>query len=65
MHFVTDSAFDHVGMVIKYETSSTDVFFIEACMNTGVALNQWSFLRDHVGAGKFYDKVVLRKVNYN
>ena len=28
-------------------------------------LNKWSFLRDHVGEGKLYQKIALRHINFD
>lgn len=60
----SDSPFDHVAMCLKFETDPGEVYFLESAANTGVALNKWSFLREHVGADAFYDKIVYRKVNF-
>ena len=52
-------------MLLKFETDPDEVYLVEATGNMGVALNRWAFLRDHVGKGKFYDKVVFRHVNFD
>ena len=57
--------FDHVAMVLRFETDPDEVYMVDATGNQGVSLNKWSFLRDHVGRGKFYDKVVLRHIEFD
>lgn len=59
------SPFDHVGMILKFETDSDEIYILEATSNNGVAINKWSFLNEHIGADKFYDKLVYRKVNFD
>lgn len=61
----TSSHFDHVAMLLKFETDPDEVYLVEATGNQGVALNRWAYLRDHVGKGKFYDKVVFRHINFD
>ena len=48
---ITNSHFDHVAMVLKFENLPGEVYLIEATANTGVALNRWTFLRAYVGDG--------------
>jgi len=38
---------------------------VESVGNLGVSLNRWKFLREHVGEGKFYQKLVHRHVNFD
>ena len=61
----TDSEFDHVAMVLKFEATPDEVFLVEATGNMGVALNRWQFLKPHVGAGKFYDRLVHRHIEFD
>lgn len=61
----TSSHFDHVAMLLKFETDPDEVYLVEATGNQGVALSRWAFLREHIGKGKFYDKVVFRHVNFD
>ena len=58
------SHFDHVAMVLKFETDPDEVYLLEATGNLGVAINRWSFLREHIGKRKFYDKLVHRHLNF-
>jgi hypothetical protein len=41
-------------MVLKFETDQDEVYLVESVGNSGVSLNKWSFLKNHVGEGKFY-----------
>ena len=56
----TNSHFDHVAMVLKFDNDQNDVYMVEATANLGVALNKWSLLRDHIGKEKFWAKIVFR-----
>jgi len=38
---------------------------VESVGNLGVSLNRWEYLREHVGEGKFYQKLALRHVNFD
>lgn len=59
------SHFDHVAMLLKFETDPDEVYLVEATGNNGVDINRWSFLKNHIGQGKFYDKVVYRHVDFD
>lgn len=61
----TASHFDHVAMVLKFETDQNEVYLVESVGNLGVSLNRWEYLREHVGEGKFYQKLALRHVNFD
>ena len=61
----TNSHFDHVGMLLRFETHPDEIFMLDSTSNMGVALNKWSFLRKHIGKGKFYDKAVYRHINFD
>lgn len=60
---ITWSKYDHVAMVIKFQSQEDEVFFIEAVSNLGVSYNKWSRLRKHVGPNKFYKKIVYRSID--
>lgn len=62
---VTNSYFDHVAMVLKFETEPDEIFLVEAVGGLGVTLNRWSFLRNSVGYGKFYKRMIFRHVNFD
>ena len=62
---VSRSYFDHVAMVLKFETDPDEVYLVESTGNLGVSLNKWSFLREHVGEGKFYKKMILRHIDFD
>ena len=54
----TNSHFDHVAMVLKFETDPDEVYFVEATSNKGVSIARWSMIRRFVG--DFYEQIVLR-----
>ena len=58
------SQFDHVAMVLKFDSDENEIYLVEATGNRGVALNKWEFLRTHVGTGQFYEKIVYRHVDF-
>lgn len=60
---LTWSNYDHVAMILKFESDPNEVYFVEAVGNLGVVLNRWSFLRTHVGKEKFYKRVVFRHID--
>lgn len=60
----TGSQFDHVAMILKFESEEDEVFFVEASGNHGVALNKWSCIRNQIGHKKFYERVIFRHVNF-
>mgnify|MGYP000855427302 CR=1 FL=1 len=61
----TGSHFDHVAMVLKFASEPDEVFLVEATGNMGVSLNRWAYLKEHIGKGKFYEKLVFRHVDYD
>lgn len=52
-------------MVLKFDTDADEVYLVEATGGLGVALNKWSFLREHIGAKEFYRKCVFRHVDFD
>ena len=52
-------------MVLKFDTDQHEVYLVEATGNLGVALNKWSYLREHIGAEKFYAKCVFRHIDFD
>ena len=61
---LTFSEFDHVGIVIRLD-GEEDIHFIEATGGPGVRVNRWDNLKNHIGIGKFYERVVFRHVNFD
>ena len=59
----TWSNYDHVAMILKFDSDPDEIYFVEAVGILGVVLNRWSFLRTHVGKGKFYKRVVFRHID--
>jgi hypothetical protein len=49
-------------MVLKFETDPGEVYLLEATGNAGVSLNKWTYMWEHIGKGKFYEKAVFRHV---
>lgn len=41
------------------------MFLVEATGNMGVSLNRWDYLREHIGHKKFYEKVIIRHINFD
>lgn len=52
-------------MVIKTDSQPDEIYLLECVGKIGVALNYWSFLRNHIGRGKFYQKCIFRQVNFD
>lgn len=61
----TGSQFDHVAMILKFETDEDEIYYVEASGNMGVALNKWSSIRKHVGHKKFYERVIFRHIEFD
>jgi hypothetical protein len=61
----TGSHFDHVAMVLKFESAPGEVYFVEATGNNGVSLNKWQYIKPHIGHGKFYEKMVIRHLDFD
>ena len=60
---ITASEFDHVAVVIRLNNNE-DVHFLEATGGPGVSINSWSNLKQYVGQGQFYERIVFRHVNF-
>lgn len=59
----TASSYDHVGMVLKFDTYPDDVFILESTSNLGVHLTRFSFqMRSY---GTFYKKMMYRKLDFD
>lgn len=52
-------------MVLKFDVERNEIYLVEATGNLGVALNKWSFLREHIGRNKFYRKCVYRHIDFD
>jgi len=64
----TNSEYDHVAMIVKnyYRSGHKDkVFIFESVRTEGVRLTDWNYIRSDIGPGKFYEKVVYRRVDFN
>ena len=49
-------------MVLKFETDPNEVYLIDATGNNGVSLNKWTFLKEYIGADRFYSHAVFRHI---
>ncbi len=49
----TNSHFDHAALILKFDASATDMFFIECTGKYGVAINKWANIRKYIGS--FYE----------
>lgn len=45
-------------MILKFETDTEQVYFVESTSNKGVSISKWSAIRPFIG--EFYECVVLR-----
>jgi hypothetical protein len=61
---LTRGNFDHVGMVLKFDSDENEVYFVEATGNHGVALNKWSSIKGYIGINKFYERIIFRHVDF-
>ena len=61
----TRGNFDHVAMVLKFDSDENEVYFVEATGTYGVALNKWSNIKNHVGISKFYERIVYRHLDFD
>jgi hypothetical protein len=59
---VTGGQFDHIAMVLKFDSDPNEVFLIDATGNNGVSLNRWNFIRDFVGPDECFTNAVYRHV---
>ena len=57
----TGGHFSHVAFLYKDPNDLTDIVYYEA-VSDGVGHTWWSECREHVGPGKFYEKVCFRKL---
>lgn len=62
---LTGSIFDHVAMILKFETDPSEIYYVDATGTNGVACGKWSLLRPHYGPGKFYERIIYRHVDFN
>ena len=60
---ITNSQYDHIAMILKFDSMQDEVYIVEATGTFGVAMNKWSKIRKHVGRDKFYRKVTYRHLD--
>ena len=56
---LTQSHFDHVGIVLRFGEGFEDLYILEAVGEDGVRLNSWISARWYVGS--YFDKIGYRK----
>lgn len=61
----TGSQFDHIALLLKFETDEDEIFIVDASGNLGVSLNKWSSLKTHIGPNKFYERAVFRHIDFD
>lgn len=54
----TNSHFDHVAMILKFDVDKNEVFFLESTSDRGVSITRWSGIKRFIG--NFYEQVVYR-----
>ena len=62
---VTRSEFDHVAMVLKFETDPSEIFLFESTQQKGVSVVKWSSIENDIGPNKFYRHCVFRHVEFD
>jgi len=55
--------FDHVAMILKFESDPNEVYYVEA-VSRGVKINKWSLTRNQIGSDKFYSIVIFRHIDF-
>lgn len=60
----TGSHFDHVAMVLYFDSDPNEIYLVDATGEVGVGISRWSDLRKHIGPNKFYHKCVLRHIEF-
>jgi len=61
----TWSKYDHIALILKFESDPGEIYLVEATGGMGVALNKWSSLRKHIGVRKkFYRKCIFRHIQF-
>lgn len=62
---LTGSQFDHVSMILKFESDGDELYLLESTGDRGVSLNKWSYIRDCIGTNEFYQRAVFRHINFD
>jgi hypothetical protein len=61
----TNSHFDHIAMLLKFESDENEIYLVDATGNCGVCLNKWENLKGDIGDDQFYSKVIYRHINFD
>ena len=51
-------------MLLYFDTDPDEIYLLDAT-TIGVAINKWSYIRNNIGADKFYHKCVFRHINFD
>jgi len=52
-------------MILRFESNPNEVYILEATGKMGVHLSKYSSIKKHLGPGKFYNKLVLRHLDFD
>jgi len=52
-------------MILRFESNPQEVYILEATGKLGVHLSKYSSVKKHLGPGKFYNKLVLRHLDFD
>ena len=62
------SKFDHVAMIFKgwfNHCPNEKGFILESVRDEGVRVTVWDYIKDDIGPGKFFQRVIYRSVDFN
>ena len=54
IRFFTNSNFDHVAIILKFENEPDEVYYLDSTSSNGVSVNKWSDVVPHYGQKSFY-----------
>ena len=61
---VTQSHFDHVGILLRFGDTVGDIYVFEAVGNKGVRLTSWLSIRNEAHKDGFYESIAYRKLGF-
>ena len=56
------SDYDHVGMILKFDSEPDEPYILEATSNNGVHLKRFKAVVPNMGS--FYEKIALRHLKF-
>ena len=59
----TQSNFDHVGLILRFGDTVSDVYILEAVGDSGVRMTSWLSARQFLGG--FFNKIAYRKLQFD